>query len=233
MIGLDMESTSRPRSTRDRPAKAPLSEDVILDTALRLVKEEGLEAVTMRRIATELDTGPASLYVYISGREALRSAMLDRLTASIELEPPDPDYWREQVHRLLLRTLHRLEEYPGIAAVAVGTPAITEQVMRFLENLLSILLAGGVREKDAAWAVDILLLIVTACAVENEVHRSREDDKEELVAGLTAAFRSLPVEHFPVIWSLMDDLTAGDGDDRFVFAVDVFLDGLVARAARD
>ena len=72
-IGVDMESVSRPRSTRDRPAKAPLSEDVILDTALRLVKEEGLEAVTMRRIATELDTGPASLYVYISGRQELRA----------------------------------------------------------------------------------------------------------------------------------------------------------------
>jgi AcrR family transcriptional regulator len=229
-----MESASRPRprSTRDRPAKAPLSEDVILDTALRLVREEGLEAVTMRRIATELDTGPASLYVYISGREALRSAMLDRLTGSIELEQPDPAHWREQVHRLLLRTLHRLEEYPGIAAVAVGAPAITGQVMGFLENLLSLLRVGGVNGQDAAWAVDILLLIVTACAVENEVHRAREHDKEELVTGLKAAFRSLPVERYPTIWSLTDELIAGDGDDRFIFAVEVFLDGLVARAAR-
>lgn len=232
-IHLPMEPASRPRSTRDRPAKAPLSQDVILDTALRLVKQEGLEAVTMRRIATELDTGPASLYVYISGREALRAAMLDRVTASIELEQPDPANWREQIHRVLLRTLHRLEEYPGIAAVAVGTPTITEPVMGFLENLLSLLLAGGVREKDAAWAVDILLLIVTACAVENEVHRARGDHKEEFVVSLTAALRSLPVDRFPSIWLVMDDLTEGEGDDRFVFAVDVFLDGLVARAARD
>jgi AcrR family transcriptional regulator len=228
-----MESASRPRSTRDRPAKAPLSEDVILDTALRLIKEEGLEAVTMRRIATELDTGPASLYVYISGREALRAAMLDRITASIELEQADPAHWRGQVHRVLLRTLHRLEEYPGIASVAFGAPTVTDRVMEFLENLLSLLLAGGVRETDAAWAVDILMLIVTACAVENEVHRARKDDKGESVAGLKAAFRSLPMERFPVIWSLMDDLTAGDGDDRFIFGIDVFLDGLVARAAGD
>jgi AcrR family transcriptional regulator len=227
-----MEASSRPRSTRDRPAKAPLSEDVILDVALRITREEGLDAVTMRRIATELDTGPASLYVYIAGRDELREAMLDRLTGMLELEPPDPVYWREQLHRVLLQTLHKLEEHPGLATVAVGTPTITPHVMGFLENLLSLLLAGGVREKDAAWAVDILLLIVTAAAVENEVHRARQDDKEEFVAGLTAAFRSLPAERFPVIWSLMDDLTAGDGDDRFIFGVDVFLDGLVARAAR-
>jgi AcrR family transcriptional regulator len=90
-----VESPPRPRSTRDRPAKAPLSEDVILDTALRILREEGLDAVTMRRLATELDTGPASLYVYISGRQELRNAMLDRVSGLLELEEPDQARWRE------------------------------------------------------------------------------------------------------------------------------------------
>ena len=49
---LEVESP-RPRSTRDRPAKSPLSEGVILDTAMRILREEGLDAVTMRRLATE------------------------------------------------------------------------------------------------------------------------------------------------------------------------------------
>jgi AcrR family transcriptional regulator len=88
----------RHRSTRDRPAKAPLSETSVLAAALAILKSDGLEAVTMRRVAAALDTGAASLYVYVSGREGLLAAMLDRVTATIELEPPDPSRWRDQLH---------------------------------------------------------------------------------------------------------------------------------------
>src|SRR3984957_17359238 len=67
------------RSTRDRPAKPPLSEDAGVDTALEILKSDGLGAVTMRRVATALDTGPASLYVYVDGRDRVFPAMLQRL----------------------------------------------------------------------------------------------------------------------------------------------------------
>src|ERR1700677_3811011 len=93
----------RQRSTRDRPAKAPLSEDAVVDAALAILRSEGLEAVTMRRVAAALDTGAMSLYVYVSGREGLLQAMLDRVTVKIKLEPPDPSRWRAQLHSLLVR----------------------------------------------------------------------------------------------------------------------------------
>jgi len=63
-----MNPPVRHRSTRDRPAKAPLSEDAVVDAALAILESEGLEAVTMRRVAAALDTGAASLYIYVSGR---------------------------------------------------------------------------------------------------------------------------------------------------------------------
>ena len=93
----------RHRSTRDRPAKAPLSEDAVVNAALAILKSDGLEAVTMRRVAAALDTGPASLYVYVSGSEGLLQAMLDRVISTIEFEPPDPSRWRAQLHTLLQR----------------------------------------------------------------------------------------------------------------------------------
>src|SRR6202012_6195275 len=93
---LEVQSPPRPRSTRDRPAKAPLSGEVILDTAMRILREEGLDAVTMRRLATELDTGPASLYVYIRNREELLNALFDRVGGMVALQEPDPARWREQ-----------------------------------------------------------------------------------------------------------------------------------------
>ena len=80
------DARTHKRSTRDRPAKAPLSEQVIVDAALEILRAEGLDAVTMRSVAAELDTGPASLYVYIRGRDELREAILDRVSSTIELE---------------------------------------------------------------------------------------------------------------------------------------------------
>jgi AcrR family transcriptional regulator len=227
-----VESAARPRSTRDRPAKPPLSEDAILDVAMRILRAEGLDAVTMRRLASELDTGAASLYVYISGRDELRSAMLDRLAGEIELERPDPAHWRQQVHRLLLRMLESMHVHPGIAMVAVGDPPTTERVMLLAENLAALLRAGGIDGRDAAWACDILPLILTASAVEVDVYRTRLDDQEEFVANLREVYSALPSARFPNINALQPHWTAGEGNDRFVFAVDVFLDGLVARAAR-
>src|SRR5271154_4216635 len=101
-----MNTSVRRRSTRDRPAKAPLSEDAVVDAALAILKSDGLEAVTMRRVAAVLDTGAASLYVYVSGRNGLLQSMLDRVISTIELETPDSSRWRAQLHSLLQR-VHR------------------------------------------------------------------------------------------------------------------------------
>ena len=99
-----MDASVRSRSTRDRPAKAPLSEEAVVDAALAVAKTEGLAAVTMRRVAAELDTGPASLYVYVRNRDELLHAMLDRVAADIPLRRARP----EALARAALRPAGRL-----------------------------------------------------------------------------------------------------------------------------
>jgi AcrR family transcriptional regulator len=235
----DSPPISRPdrrRSTRDRPAKPPLSEDAVVDAALAILKSEGLGAVTMRRVAAALDTGAASLYVYVSGREGLLQAMLDRVTASIELEPPDPSRWRAQLHSLLERMHRALLDHPGIAALTVEDPPTTETVLRLTENLLGILFAGGIDPQDAAWACDVLVLLVTAVAGEEDARRARsrngDGDRSELVEELRETFAGLPPDRFPLIAAHANEMVAGDAEERFRFAVDVVIDGVVARAGR-
>jgi len=226
----------RHRSTRDRPAKPPLSEDAVVDAALAILKSDGLEAVTMRRVAAVLDTGAASLYVYVSGREGLRGAMLDRVTATIELEAPDPSHWRAQLHSLLQRMHHSLVAHPGIAAMTLTDPPTTDAVLRLTENLLGILLAGGFEPQDAAWACDMFVLLVTAVASEDDVRRARgrsdDDDLRKQVDTLYKTFAGLPPDRFPLITAHAAQMVAGDGDERFRFAIDVVVDGVIARAAR-
>ncbi len=227
-----MESPPRPRSTRDRPAKVPLGEDLILDTAMRILREEGLEAVTMRRLATELDTGPASLYVYIRNRHELLNAMLDRIGGLVELEEPDPARWREQLHRLVGEFLRVMEAHRGIARVAIANIPTGENSLRAADNMLALLLAGGITAQDAAWACDILPLITTSLAVETATYQERGDESDAVGEELAAFFNTLPPDRYPHLTRCATELTTGDGDTRFRFAIDAFLDGLVARSRR-
>jgi hypothetical protein len=68
--------------------------------------------------------------------------------------------------------------------------------------------------------------------METTVHIARGNSHEETAERLDAAFSALPAERFPNIVEHGDLLIAGSGDERFQFAIDVFLDGLTARAAR-
>jgi AcrR family transcriptional regulator len=222
----------RRRSTRDRPAKAPLSEDAVVEAALTILQSEGLEAVTMRRVAQALDTGAASLYVYVSGREGLLQAMLDRVAATIELESPDPSRWRVQLDSLLQRMYQAFVDLPGVAALTLADPPTTETVLRVTENLLGILLAGGLDPQDAVWTCDLLVLLVTGVASEDDVRRARGGTHEDLREQFYKTFVGLPPERFPLLVAHAAEMVAGDVDERFRFAIDVVIDGVVARAAR-
>jgi AcrR family transcriptional regulator len=246
------------RSTRDRPAKAPLSEAVIIDTAVRILRKEGLDAVTMRRVAAELDTGPASLYVYVDGSRGLRDAMFERVVGSIPLEDPDPSRWREQVVDLMKAILRALQAHPGIArvllldrglgrsfdpAVRIGSISANREELttlppglnslRLIETLLGMLHAGGIDAPDAVRACDVLSLITAAAATEIPTHRrdrSAESDAEEWTPGRPRdALANLSPDQFPLITTLVFPRTAITGEERFTFAIETFLDGLVAR----
>jgi AcrR family transcriptional regulator len=226
----------RGRSTRDRPAKPPLSADAIIDAALAVCREETLEAVTMRRVAAELDTGAASLYVYVRNREELLGAMFGRVIGMVPVVTPDPARWREQIYDLLRALREGLEGHPGLAGALSGEPPTGANAMGGLENLLGLLLAGGIAAQDAAWACDILGLIVTATAAEADVRRAAGHTagayRDDTVAQIGAAFAGLPPERYPLIVAHASELVAGNVGDRFRFAIETFLDGLAARSAR-
>jgi hypothetical protein len=97
---------------------------------------------------------------------------------------------------------------------------------------MGLLLAGGVTPRDAAWACDILPLITVASAVETATYQERGDEQDDVADQLQAVFSRLSADRFPNLMRHSADLVSGDGDERFRYAIDVFLDGLVARAQR-
>jgi AcrR family transcriptional regulator len=233
--GAAAGAAASPRSRRDRPAKPALSREAIIDAGLAIVREEGIDALTMRRLAQALDTGPASLYVYVANRDELWQLLFDAAIAAVETEPTDPARWREQLHALAARSVRVMaEEYPGIARLAMAHIPSGENAMRITESMLSLLKAGGVEDQAAAYAADLLTTYVNAIAYEHSTYRTVHEDPEHEVhevAQLAERFASLPAERYPTLAALGPRMTYGDGDERFALGLDVLINGLLATPA--
>jgi AcrR family transcriptional regulator len=79
-----------PRGRRDRPAKAPLSREAIVHAGLDLLETGGLANLSLRKIASALDTGSASLYVYVENIHHLHALMLDTALSEIRYDGRGP-----------------------------------------------------------------------------------------------------------------------------------------------
>ncbi|MBW8795504.1 MAG: TetR/AcrR family transcriptional regulator C-terminal domain-containing protein [Streptomyces sp.] len=163
-----------PRSRRERPAKPALTREGIVAVAVEILRAEGLPKVTMRRLAQELDTGPASLYVYVRNTAELHAAVLDELLGSIG-PAPAAGGWRERLEGVLVAYTRMLLEYPSLARSALTAWPSGPHYLDLIETLLGLLDEGGVPRERAAWGVDLLLQRATATAAEHAGEASRED----------------------------------------------------------
>ena len=227
-----MARSSAPRSRRERPAKPPLSREAIVAAALDIARTEGVEALSMRGVAQALDTGAASLYVYVADRNELQELVFDAAIGTIELPAIEPERWREQLKELGRRMVKMMsEDFPGMAVLAMSHIPSGDNAMRSAEVILSLLKAGGASDQAAAYAGDLLSLYVTAIAYEESLYRTLyrdpEHEKRE-VERLAERFAALDPERFPTMAALGPAMTRGDGRERFELGMDVLINGLLA-----
>ncbi|WP_405150207.1 GNAT family N-acetyltransferase [Nocardia salmonicida] len=157
-----------PVSRRARPAKVPLSRDLVIETGLRILDTEGSTALTMRRVAKELDTGAASLYVYVAHRDDLLTGMLDHVLSQVRV-PTEGD-WRARVTQLVENAIEALGRHDGLALVTFGRFPTTEHALDLIEQLRALLREGGLTPATATWAVDLIYRHIAAESVERATH---------------------------------------------------------------
>ncbi|SES30553.1 TetR/AcrR family transcriptional regulator [Lentzea albida] len=193
--------------------KEPITVGRIVATALALVEAEGFDALTMRRVAAALQTGPASLYAHVRNKAELDDLLIGALSRNVVPPKPDAARWREQVLDVCGQLRDQFLRYPGIARAALSAPPANLDTLRITEGLLAIFLAGGVSPRAAAWTIDAVLLYVSAYTVESSLRG--EVDRGEVLERL----RMLPASHFPCISAHVDELNSGEGHERFEFAI--------------
>jgi AcrR family transcriptional regulator len=215
-----------PISRRERPAKPALTREGIVGTALEVMQAEGLERVTMRRLAQELDTGAASLYVYVRNTAELHAFMLDDLLAKVDLSPvAAAGNWRERLVKVLWSYTVVLAERPGLAQSALVTRPSGPGYLGLVDGVLA-LLSGEIPPDRAAWAVDLLLHFATSTAAEQGTRRLAIDtgDEEDKAA---AAILAASADTYPHIAALGRELMSGEGPDRLSWGFHVLINGVL------
>ncbi|MGQ4431294.1 MULTISPECIES: TetR/AcrR family transcriptional regulator [unclassified Streptomyces] len=210
-----------PRSRRERPAKPALSREAIVAAAVAVLRADGLQKVTMRRLAQELDTGPASLYVYVRNTAELHAAVLDELLGTIGPVPAEGS-WRERLEQVLLAYTGMLFEHPSLARSALTAWPSGPHYLNLIESLLTLLDEGGVPPAQAAWGVDLLLQQATATAAEHAGEDTSQDDWD----ALTGALRRVSDRTHPQIAALAGDLLSGAHEARLSWRIQALITGI-------
>jgi AcrR family transcriptional regulator len=222
-----MSPRRTPVSRRDRPAKPPLSRAGAVAVAVRIMREEGLERVTMRRLAAELDTGPASLYVYVHNVAELHGAILDELLADLRLPRSAGvgEQWRGELIGLLTAYTELLIGYPSLARSVLALRPSGPNHVRVIDTLLGLLHEGGVPVAQAAWGVDLLLQHGTATAAEQGTRGEAVEAKDEQDA-FVEALRDAADADCPNVARARHELFSGTGAQRLRWMFDVLIAGI-------
>ena len=211
-----------------RPRKVPITVGRIVDAALQLVEAEGFDALTMRRVAAALQTGPASLYAHVRDKAELDDLMIGELCSRVRLPTPDPARWKAQAIDVCRQLRDQYLRYPGISRATFAAAPHSLDTLRINEGLLAILLGGGVSPQPAAWAIDAAFLYVGAYSVMSPRRNIDQDTDGRVVdrAELIERLRMLPPDRFPNMVAHARELTSGEGHDRFDFTLGLLLGGL-------
>ncbi len=212
----------------ERPVPAPLSREGIVRTAIRLADANGLEAVSLRKVAAALDVGPMRLYGYLATKEELLDLMVDAVYAEIR---PAGDGWREvltSVAELTRRAAHRHE---WLADLIGGRPQLGPNALARGEAVLSAL-----RDLD----VDVVMPVVSAVDsfVIGTVRREIAERRAERASGMDQrqwqrAFgpyleRTFATGRYPALATVVRDAAHLDAGQTFRTGLGFLLDGIAA-----
>jgi AcrR family transcriptional regulator len=220
----------------DRPARRrrdPINRDAIVDVAIRLLDAEGLDALSMRRIADELGTGAATLYWHVGSKDGLLDLVFDKLIGELAIPDPVPGRWREQLKDVARAQREVSLRHPYVVRISIGRIPMGPNALRYSERVLAILRAGGLPPRLAVQGSHLLIATVNGFTLDETGvgDGPTEQDSDQGASMVRDYLSSLPPQAFPTLVAMADEYGHADPDERFELLIDIFVDGLARRAA--
>jgi AcrR family transcriptional regulator len=223
---------------RSRGPRPGLTVSRIVRSAIGVAQADGLAAVTMRRIATELQVSPMALYTYVPGKNELIDVMLDTVYLEMSRTPPAGPGWRERVAAIAHDNRALYVAHPWIAGIAVSRPPLGPGVMAKYESELAAFDGLGLSDVHRDAALTFVLGFVETwaradLAARAAVAGSAMTDAQWWAASGPLLARVLDPERYPLasrVGSAAGAAYDGATDPAYAyeFGLERVLDGLAA-----
>jgi AcrR family transcriptional regulator len=212
----------------DTRAREPLSRERVLRTAVEIADERGVDALSMRRLASELHVVPMAIYKHVAGKDELLDGMIDVVVS--EIDPPlDGCDWKTAVRGRILSARRALLRHPWASRVMESRTEPTPTVLAYMDSMIAMFRVGG-------FTIDLTHHVMHAMGSRlmgftqelfNDTTDADAEMEAEMYEAMAGAFPSI-VELYRAV-THDDASVVGPGCDdqfEFEFALDLLLDGI-------
>lgn len=212
-------------------ARLPLSKARILDVALRIADEGGVESLSMRNIASHLGVKAMSLYNHVEGKEEILDGIVERVVGEIDIPSPE-DHWRTAMRKRALSAHDVLRRHPWATLTLLSRANAGPAMLRYVEATLACLRAAGFSNEmaDHVWnAMDSYIYGFTLQMLKFPF------EAEEFADTAKEYMARIPTAEYPHFAALAATIVDGSytGLHTLEFGLKLILDGLERYAPSD
>jgi len=213
-----------------RPSRERLTRDRIVETALALVDDEGLDALSLRGVATALGVSPMALYRYFTTRDDLADAVVIELIEREQATTDLPDNWSDALTQIARETRAILFRHPVVLEAIQRRPVLTPSALERFDRMIGLMVDTGATPAEAVAAyATVLAYVVGFVSLEFGRQQSLATagrTEEEMRARVAKQVAELPLDKFPHLVGVADDVASLVGAARFEAGLATVLRGL-------
>jgi TetR/AcrR family tetracycline transcriptional repressor len=190
---------------RDVKTHRGLTTESVVDAALRLADEGGIDAVSIRRLASALEVTPMAIYRHVRDKGHLLDLMADRLIGQLALAPPDASTWQDALRGVAESLLAVVQAHPA-APFLLARPFESAAALRISETMLAILGRAGFGPVESLRLMQVLTGMILGPAIHRATYAHAWRELPTVPVDGPAASTALPAAEFPYLSKVADQL---------------------------
>ena len=211
----------------DRDRRRTLTRERVVAEALTIISSHGVDALTMRALATRLGVVPSALYRHVRNLEQLHDLVLDGVLAEVDCTLDSSLPWTERVKLLARRLRTVLEGRPGIAGLLKTRDPLGPHTLALAEAFLASLHEAGLPGHETGLAFSLIYDYTLGFALSSPGSANERRVRDPATRRRLHAFlRALPADRFPTLAGLGESVWTDNSDERFTASLDTIIDGL-------
>jgi TetR/AcrR family tetracycline transcriptional repressor len=215
------------------PQRPRLSKGAVVGRAIALADAEGLDALTIRRLAQELGVTPMALYWHFRNKDELLNGLSDQFWSEIDTDVDDAAPWPEQLRGLLGSLVRVLREHPSASQLLVSGEKQSLAALEAIEVTLEVLGRGGFGPQHASAVArnGLWTALMLAMSEPGYGPSLSEGERAEQQRRTRIRLAMLPPDRYPRLVEAAEPLTdCNDPDFHYRFGIDLFIRGVQAMA---